>query len=73
MNETYHVTIDGVEPYYVNYTLYDNSTHRWIYFNYEHSTPEIVIVSEFPLFLILPLFMMATLLAVIAYRRKRTR
>jgi hypothetical protein len=29
------------------------------------------IVPEFPSFLILPLFMMATLLAIIAFRRKR--
>jgi parallel beta-helix repeat protein len=71
MNETYHVTIDGAEPYYVNYTLYDNGTHRWIYFSYQHSTLEVVITPEFPLFLILPLLMIATLLAVIFYKRKR--
>ena len=69
MNETYHVTIDGAEPYYVNYALYDNGTHRWIYFSYKHSTLEIVIVQEFLSLITLPLFMIATLLAVIAYRR----
>jgi len=72
MNETYHVTIDGTEPYYVNYTLYDDGENRWIYFNYQHSTLEIVIIPEFPSFLILPLFMMATLMAVIVYRRKHS-
>jgi parallel beta-helix repeat protein len=71
MNETYHVTIDGAEPYYVNYTLYDNGTHRWIYFSYQHSTLEIIIVPEFPSFLILPVFMAATLLAVVVYKRKK--
>jgi len=70
MNETYHVTIDGAEPYYVNYTLYDDGDNRWIYFSYEHSMLEIVIVPEFPSFLILPLFMIATLLTVIVYKRK---
>jgi len=70
MNETYHVTVDGAEPYYVNYSLYDDGDNRWIYFSYQHSTLEIVIVPEFPSFLILPLFMIATLLAVIVYRRK---
>ncbi|MDH5793899.1 MAG: right-handed parallel beta-helix repeat-containing protein [Candidatus Bathyarchaeota archaeon] len=54
---------------YPNYTLYDNSTHRWIYFAYEHSTHEVIIVPEFPSFLILPLFMITTLLTVIVYRR----
>ncbi|MGB8808402.1 MAG: NosD domain-containing protein, partial [Acinetobacter calcoaceticus] len=44
MNDTYKVLIDGAEPYYVNYTLHDNGTHRWIYFAYKHSTLEIVIV-----------------------------
>ena len=72
MNETYHVTVNGTDPYYVNYNLADNSTHRWIYFEYEHSTLEIVIIPEFPSFLILPLFMIATLLAVIVYRRKHS-
>jgi parallel beta-helix repeat protein len=71
MNETYHVTIDGAEPYYVNYTLYDNGTHRWIYFDYEHSILEIIVVPEFPSFLILPLFMVMTLLAVSIYRRRK--
>ena len=55
-----------------NYTLYDNDTHRWIYFAYEHSTHKIDIVPEFPSFLILPLFMIITLLAIIFYRRKHT-
>lgn len=72
MNETYQVIINGGEPYYVNYTLYDNGTHRWIYFSYQHSTLEIIITPEFPSFLILPLFMIATLVVAIVYRRKHT-
>jgi len=55
---------------YPNYTLHENGTHRWIYFAYEHSTHEIVIIPEFPSLIILPLFMIATLLAVIVYKRK---
>jgi parallel beta-helix repeat protein len=54
-----------------NYTLYDNGTHRWIYFAYSHSSSEIDIVDEFSPFLFLPLLMMATLLIVLAYRGKR--
>jgi len=64
MNETYHVTIDGAEPYYVNYTLFDDGENRWIYFEYEHSTLEIVIIPEFPLIFILPLFMTASLIVI---------
>jgi len=39
----YTVTVDGYSPQYVNYTLYDNWTHRWIYFTYQHSTHEVII------------------------------
>jgi parallel beta-helix repeat protein len=53
-----------------NYTQHDNNTHGWIYFAYEHSTHKIDIIPEFQSFLILPLFMIATLLAVIIYKRK---
>ncbi|HUW48865.1 MAG TPA: NosD domain-containing protein, partial [Patescibacteria group bacterium] len=71
MNETYHVTIDGTEPNYVNYTLSDDEENRWIYFSYQHSMLEIVIVPEFPSFIVLPLLMIATLLAVIVCRKKQ--
>lgn len=57
---------------YPNYTLYDNTTHRWIYLAYEHSTHKITIIPEFPSILVLPLFIIATLLAAIVYRRKHT-
>jgi len=64
------VVIDNGETplLYHNYTLYDNGTHRWIYFSYPHSIHEIDIIPEFSSFLILPLFMVATLLAVILPR-----
>jgi parallel beta-helix repeat protein len=66
------VIINGgaTQVLYPNYTLYDNGTYRWIYFAYEHSTLEVVIVPEFSSLLIIPLLMVATLLVVIVYRRK---
>ena len=70
MNDTYHITINGAEPYYWNYTLYDDGNNRWIYFSYQHSTLEIIIISEFLSFLILLLFMIVTLLAVIVHKRR---
>jgi len=70
MNETYQVIVNGTEPYFVNYALYDNGTHRWIYFAYEHSTLEIDIIPEFPSFILLPLVMLVTLLTALVYRRK---
>ena len=71
LSEPFNVTIDGANPTYWNYTLYDNGTHRWIYFEIEHSTKEVVIIPEFPSHIILPLFITATLVAALAYRRKR--
>jgi parallel beta-helix repeat protein len=47
MLQGYTVLIDGAEPLYWNYALYDNGTHRWIYFTYERSTKEIVITQDF--------------------------
>jgi parallel beta-helix repeat protein len=72
MSEPYNVTIDEAEPYYANYTLYDDEENMWIYFSYQHSILRIVIVPEFPSLIILPLFMIATLLSVIIYRRKHS-
>lgn len=55
---------------YHNYTLYDNGTHRWIYFNYEQSKHRIDIIPELPSYLIMILFMTTTLPAVVIRRRK---
>jgi len=70
ISEPYNVTVDGANPTYWNYTLYDDGDNRWIYFSYEHTTLEIIIVPEFPQFLILLLFMIVTLLTVIVYKTK---
>jgi hypothetical protein len=72
MSEPYNVTIDGAEPYYVNYTIYDNGTHRWIYFIYQHSTLEIIITPEFPWMMLMPLLIVASLLTALICKRKRT-
>ena len=72
MNGTYAVFVNGTE---VQYDLlpFSNSSHNYLYFTYGHSTQEVIVVPEFPSVLILPLFFIATLLAVIIYRRKHTR
>jgi parallel beta-helix repeat protein len=68
VNETYRVTVNGSEPYYTNYNLDDNGTHRWMYFEFEHSTVEISIVPDFLWIIILPLFIAATLLTTMIVR-----
>ena len=63
---------DGLTPIlFLNSTLYDNGTHRWIYFTYPHSTHEILIVPEFPIIVMLPLFMIAGVIATATCKRRR--
>jgi parallel beta-helix repeat protein len=69
MNGTYHVSLNGTEIPYTLLPCSDADT-SYLYFNYTHSTQEVTIIPELPSFLILPLIFIATLLAVITYRRK---
>jgi parallel beta-helix repeat protein len=63
----------------ISKVLGSNGTHTTLYFTYEVPNPlpfpefEIIIIPEFPSFLILPLFFIATLLAAIVYRKKNTK
>jgi parallel beta-helix repeat protein len=72
-NGSISVVIDnGQTPVlFLNNTLYDDGTYRWIYFTYPQSTHSISVVSEFPVFLILAAFMIVTVIAATAYRRRR--
>ena len=72
MNVTCNVFINGTEVSY-NVLPCSNDTHSYLYFNCMHSTQEVIIIPESPLFLIPPLFMIATLLAVIVHRKRGTK
>ena len=69
----YTVIIDDglTDVLYFNGNVYDNGTYRWIYLAYPHSPHGIHITPEFPSTIIIPLFMMTTLLAAAIYARKR--
>lgn len=72
----YTVTIDD-ETLREDYDAPTNETHAFVYFTYNHSSHTIkitatTVIPESPSFLTLPLFTVATLLAVIAYRRKHS-
>jgi parallel beta-helix repeat protein len=71
INGTCRVFVNGTE---VPYTLLpeSNSTQSYLYFTFHHSTQEVTI-PEFPSFLILPLFLIATLLTAITYKKRPTR
>jgi len=67
MNTTY-VYVNGVST---PYTLLprSNTTHKYIYFTYNHSTKEVVIIPEFPS--TLPLILLMILILAAAVRSKK--
>jgi parallel beta-helix repeat protein len=67
---TFTVFVNGTE---VPYTLLpeSDSTNSYLYFTYSHSTEQIIITPEFPSFLILPLFLITTLLLALIYKKRR--
>jgi len=71
MKGTYKVFINGTE---ISHALLhiSNSTDSFLYFVYEHSIKEVIIVPEFLSSLVLFLFMVATLLISMISRRKHT-
>ena len=71
MNAPYKVFVNGTEVL-ANLLPCSNSTNSYLYFNYKHTIQEITIIPEFPSFFILASFMIATLLAITIYRRKRS-
>ena len=72
MSPPYNVTINDNPVTHT--TVYENETLGLsiIYFSYEHSTLEITIIPEFQSVIVMPLFMIATLAAVIVYKRKHS-
>ena len=70
MGNTYRVFVNNTEVAYTTLP-FSNSTRKYLYFNYTHSTQEVIIIPESPPFLILPLLMTTTLLALMVYKRKR--
>ena len=69
INGTYHVFVNGTEVS-CNLLSCSNETHSFLYFNYTHSTQEVIIVPEFPSFFILPALMITTLLAIVIYKKR---
>jgi parallel beta-helix repeat protein len=53
-NGTIQVVIDNnqTQALFLNTALYDNGTHRWVYVAFPLSMHEIVIVAEYPVFLV---------------------
>ena len=71
LNASYYIVLIDMTPIIVNKLAISNDTHSTLYFTFNTSAIEgIIITPEFPSFLILPLFFIITPLAVTVYRRK---
>lgn len=72
MTPPYTVLIDNGETLilYINDNLYDNSTHRWIYFTYPHTIHQVTIIPEFPS-TFLAIFMITFLIATMIAKKKK--
>jgi parallel beta-helix repeat protein len=70
INDTFTVYVDGVNT---TYTLLprSNATYSYLYFTYNHSTKEVIIIPEFPSTL-LPYLLMTLTLAATAYLKRKT-
>jgi hypothetical protein len=72
INGTFHVTVNGTAPYYWNYSVFDDGENRWIYFLYQQSTNEILIVPEAGIAMLLSLIIVLPILYLMFRRTKRT-
>ena len=76
MSGEWTVTVNGTQLSAPNLNITTYGNYAYIYFTYHHSTETVKIQStsaipEFPSLLILPLFMIATLLAVVIYKKRK--
>jgi len=73
MSPPYTVIIDnGDTPVlYINDTLYENGTHRWMYFTYPPTTHQVTIIPEFPYSLIMPILIATSLITTIIAKKRR--
>jgi len=69
-NDNYTVLLNGGPWPFRNWT---DATNAYIYINYTHSEHEIIImiIPEFPSTIIIPLFMLTTLIATVLLKKKR--
>lgn len=71
LSPPYTIAINGTQVLYT--PVFENETLSIIYFSFEPSKLEIIIIPEFPSILILPLFMLTMLLASLVQKRKKQR
>jgi len=69
MNDTYKVFVNCTEVQ-CNLLPCSNSTHSYLYFTYNHSTQEVMIVPEFPTWTSMLLILIVLSVAIAIYKRR---
>jgi parallel beta-helix repeat protein len=69
MNGTYKVFVNYTEVQYIKLG-WSNSTHSYLYFTYNHSTQEVVIIPEFPTLTSMLLALAMLTVAIAIYKRR---
>ena len=72
MNGTYKVFVNRTEVQYIK-SGFSNSTHSYLYFTYNHSTQEVVIIPEFPSWTPMLLILIVFTVALSIYKRRLPR
>jgi parallel beta-helix repeat protein len=69
MNENYKVFVNGTEVP-CNLLPCSNTTHNYLYFTYNHSTQEVIIIPEFPTWTSILLLLIVLTVAIVIYKRR---
>jgi parallel beta-helix repeat protein len=71
LNTSEYIVLINMTPVIANKLAISNDTQTTLYFTFDSSALDgIIIVPEFTLFLVIPIFMIAALLAIILYKRR---
>ena len=70
MNETYKVFVNGTEVQ-CNLLPCSNATHSYLYFTYNLSTQEVIIIPEFPTWTSMLLILILLSIAIAIYKRRQ--
>jgi len=69
MNETYQVFVNGTEVQ-CNLLPCSNTTHSYLYFTYNLSTQEVIIILEFPMWTSMLLLLIVLTVSIAIYKRR---
>jgi len=69
MNGTFKVFVNGTEVPYILLSC-SNSTYSYLYFTYNHSTQEVIIIPEFPTLTSILLILIVLTVAIAIYKRR---